>query len=170
MTCLGLICFKASSQPEISCSVVFVTLSPSTSPFRNMVCIIRLPLKRQSCSNNLSKVKVEELGTFNCPIRLSDMESSFNILSSILFNAKKTSSLWSMVEFESTAILAFGKKRLRVSIVSSIISANSGCMVGSPFPAKVITSGATPSACMEDNLFIKASFTSARVGSLLRVR
>lgn len=107
-----------------------------------MVCIIKFPLKRHNCFNKDSKLNAGELGTSICRIRLSNTESSFNMLSSILFKAWKTSSLWSIVELESTAILASGKNRSRIATVSSMIPPNSGCIVGSPFPANVITSGA----------------------------
>ena len=87
MTCFGRICFKAEIQPAISSSVILLTDFPFTSPFKNMVCIIKFPLKRHNCFNKDSKLNAGELGTSICRIRLSNTESSFNMLSSILFKA-----------------------------------------------------------------------------------
>ena len=61
-------------------------------------------------------------------------------------------------------IFALGAKRSRSLITSSTICANSGCPVGSPFPAKVIASGFWPAAAISASFPSSSERTSAREG------
>ncbi len=85
---------------------------------------------------------------------VSKAESNFKIFSSTLLRVLKISFLRINVALHKTATFAFGKCLLPILTVSSIMQANSGCIVGSLFPAKVITSG----GLCQDFIFCKTSF------------
>ena len=68
------------------------------------------------------------------------------MLLSAFSNASRTVSRPIIVALLSTEILADGHNSSRTAIVSSITPPNSGCIVGSPLPANVMTSGGVPAA------------------------
>ena len=90
--------------------------------------------------------------------------SSFCMLLSTIISASRTSGLYTIVALLNTDTLASGKKRLRKSIVSSMIALKSGCAVGSPLPANVITSNGSWLPCRCCSTFANSTFTSSLVG------
>ena len=144
----------ALSHASISSGVVLSIFLPLNFPRRKSVCMIRLPL---NCLRLLmsSSADMFIFGWLCILIVSSRAESSLRIFWSTFSSACLTAGTVMAVEFDSTAILASGKYLFRSLMLSSIIPGKSGCMVGSPFPAYVITSGAFPFS------FISASFASS---------
>ena len=91
--------------------------------------------------------------------------SSLRILLSTFFSASKTLGRVMSVAFVSTLTFAWGHSWSRRTIVSSIMPLKCGCMVGSPLPANVSTSGSIPSLAIDCSFSFRASFTSSRVGN-----
>ena len=90
-------------------------------------------------------------------------ESNLRMLLSTFASARHTSSRLSCVALLKTEILALGANSSRSAIVSSMMPSNSGCRVGSPLPAKVMTSGRVPSLHISCNLAFSVSRTSSRL-------
>ena len=77
--------------------------------------------------------------------------------------ARRTLSRWICVALESTETFAAGHSASRRAIVSPMTASKSGCMVGSPLPAKVITSGGVESATMRRRVASSCVRTSSRL-------
>ena len=92
----------------------------------------------------------------------SKAESSFTMLLSTRIRARRTLSLRIIVPLVSTETFAFGACWSRVRITSSMIASKSGCMVGSPLPAKVMTSGGVPAAAISSSFWASSRETSSR--------
>ena len=135
---------KASSHGATYCSLVLSV----PSPFINMVCIMTWPLNHFRCSIIFLTSYEGCVGRSTRRIYSLSTVSSFRILLSTFISASRISCRPMKVELLSTLILASGHQRLRRRMVSSIIPAKCGLLVGSPLPAKVSTSGCCPSLCI----------------------
>ena len=93
----------------------------------------------------------------------SKAESSLRMLLSTFSSARRTLSRPIIVALLSTDTFADGHSSSRTAIVSEMISSNCGCIVGSPLPAKVITSGGVPAAAISRSFARSSVRTSSRV-------
>jgi len=126
--------------------------------------MINLPSSSLIYSSYLAR-SVFTFGWLICLTVSGNTESSLSMFWSTFFSASRTLSRWSMEPLVSTDTFAAGKNSSRSARESSIIPAKSGCSVGSPFPAYVITSGALPCSFISESFFFSASPTSRRDGS-----
>jgi hypothetical protein len=85
------------------------------------------------------------------------------MLLSTFASARRTLSLPIIVALLNTDTFAEGQSLSRKAIVSSIIASKSGCIVGSPLPAKVITSGGVDVATISLRTSSRRDETSSRV-------
>lgn len=85
--------------------------------------------------------------------------------SSVMHRPLATLSSAMRVALVSTHTLACGAYWLRRAMVSAIMFSNWGWSVGSPLPAKVITSGRMPSDCILRRVASSCVATSLREGS-----
>ena len=121
-------------------------------PFMNMVwIIIFLPIDASS-----SMVFSTSYLLFGLSTRLMYVVSAVSSLSmglSVFISASRISLRCSCVLFDSTLTFALGQYLSRSIMTSSMISGKWGLRVGSPFPAKVSTSGICPNWLISISLF-----------------